>query len=176
MEKIDLAFFGYIGLATLCVGVSIALWVNRAAWLPIAGRIVSTLSGGWQSSVERARQQKAARDLLYGYGIEPDGIDIEPAVPGLVSSAPAAMYTGTSVPVQEITSRVDVLDTLARMKVDGKYLFTGNKLADLFTGTAYAASRNTILDEIAAIRNPEKAAVAHRPGAPLKRPANGWGN
>jgi hypothetical protein len=107
-------------------------------------------------------------------GAEDDGIGIEPPVPGVVLSALEAEHTGTSIPVREITTRGDVLDILARVKADGKYLFTGNKLADLFTGTVYAASRNTILDEIAAIRNPDKIAVAHRPGAPLKRPVNGW--
>lgn len=159
------------GVVTLLILFLLApvVYDNRAA-------IVSIVSGQWSQSIERARQQKAVRDRLYGYSIAPGGIGIEPAVSGSVLPALAAEYTGTSIPVGEITSRADVLDTLARVKVDGKYLFTGNKLADLFTGTAYAASRNTILDEIAAIRNPEKAAVVHRPGAPLKRPANGWGN
>ena len=144
-------------------------------------RIVSSVSGHWRESIERARAQKARRERLYSWddyveddGIDEDGIGIEPRVPVVVLPAPVAENTSISVPVREPTSRADVLDILARAKVDGKYLFTGNKLADLFTGTPYAASRNTILDEIAAIRNPEKLAVDHRPGAPLKRPANGW--
>lgn len=136
--------------------------------------IVSTVSRWNANMIERGRVQKARREVLYGRGIAPDDIGIEPPVPGTVWSLANAENTGTSVPVREIASRADVLDILARAKVDGKYLFTGNKLADLFTGTAYAASRNVILEEIAAIRNPEKPAVNHRPGAPLKRPANGW--
>lgn len=106
--------------------------------------------------------------------IESDDIGIEPPVPEAVSPALEAEYTGTSVPVREIRSRADALDTLARARVDGKYIFTANKLADLFTGTALAASRNIILEEIAAIRNPEKPAPAATHGAPLRRPAKGW--
>lgn len=107
-------------------------------------------------------------------GIDPDDTGIEPAISSPVLSALEAENTGTSIPVRDIATRADVLDILARGKADGKYIFTANKLADLFTGTTMAASRNVILEEIAAIRNPEKPAMAHRPGAPLKRPANGW--
>lgn len=67
MERIDLAFFGYISIATLCVAITIVLVTNRHAWMPVVGRFMSLLSGDWRASLERARQQKAARDAIYGY-------------------------------------------------------------------------------------------------------------
>lgn len=171
---VDLALIAYSLIAAISTAIVIVLVTNRGAWIPIIGNIVSRVSDGWADAVERGRAQKAQRDRLYGYGIESDDIGIEPVVPAVVLPALGAEYTGTSVPDREIASRADALDILARARVDGKYLFTANKLADLFTGTAYAASRNIILDEVAKIRNPEKTAPAATHGAPLKRPANGW--
>lgn len=171
---VDLALVAYSIIAAISTAITIVLVTNRGEWVPIVRSLVSSVFDAWADTVERARAQKARRERLYGYGIEPDSIGIEPVVPAVVLPALEAEYTGTSVPVREIASRADALDILARARVDGKYLFTANKLADLFTGTAYAASRNIILDEVAKIRNPEKIAPAATHGAPLKRPVNGW--
>lgn len=65
---------------------------------------------------------------------------------------------------------IDRIAALAREQADdGKYRYSANTIVKIVGG-----SRNAVLAEIAAIRNPEKVSVAHRPGAPLKRPVNGW--
>lgn len=96
----------------------------------------------------------------------------EPLVPGLVLGGSDAANTGTWIPVSETLSRADLLDILARQRADGKYVFTGNKLADLFAGSVLSVSRNTILDEIAAIRGTRQPPA--QPPRSIYRPRNGW--
>lgn len=68
---VDLALIAYSMVGAICVALAIVLVTNRAAWLPIIGRVVSIISGDWRASLERARLQKAQRERLYGYA-EPE--------------------------------------------------------------------------------------------------------
>ena len=64
---VDLALLGYSAVAALCVAIAIVLITNRVAWWPVVWRIVSSVSGRWHESLERARAQKTVRERLYGY-------------------------------------------------------------------------------------------------------------
>ncbi len=115
MEKLTLEFFITVFVGTLCVGVSIALWVNRAAWLPLAGRIVSIISGDWRASLERARLQKAARERLYGYA-------------DMSSSDERAVSGVRPLPGSDVTS-IDIV-ALANNLTEAQYVELGARLQD----------------------------------------------
>ncbi len=83
----------------------------------------------------------------------------------------AAENTSTRIPVSGPSSRSELIDILARLQADGKYVLSANKIADLFVGSPYAVSRNVILDEVAAIRNPMPIG---KPTATMQRPRGGW--
>lgn len=128
----------------------------------------------WQSSMDRATRRRTGKRfqniMSYETGIDDNEGGMEPLIPEVVRRLPDALDTGTWVPGASNLSRTALLDILARQMVDNRYVFSGNKLVDLFAGTPAAASRNVILEEIAAIRREERP----KPTARLERPANGW--
>lgn len=109
-----------------------------------------------------------------GAGTAVGGYGIEPLVPGPVPPRQDAASTGTIIPVPEDLSRQELLDILARQRIDNKYVFSGNKLAELLASTPHAASRNVILEEIARVRKGDEPEPPKRPSARLERPVNGW--
>lgn len=107
-------------------------------------------------------------------GIARPSSGIEPSIPPPVLSHQDAADTGTWIPVREDLPRSALLDILARQRIDNKYVFSGNKLVELFAGSPHAASRNVILDEVAKIRRGNEPEQPKQAGQRLERPANGW--
>jgi hypothetical protein len=164
---------GYAGLRLIYeYRVQIGLFIG-ALWR----RYVAV--GDWRAAMERLADE---RDRVKGYqegrhstgGIAVDRIGTEPPIPTSVLPHSDAPDTGTWIPVSEDLSRQELLDILARQKIDNKYVFSGNKLAELFASTPHAVSRNVILEEIARVRRGNEADPPKRPAARLDRPANGW--
>jgi hypothetical protein len=134
----------------------------------------------WRAAMDRLADQQSRvksyedqSEPYSGTGAVLSGI--EPSIPPPVLSHQDAENTGTWIPVQEDLPRMALLDILARQKVDNKYVFSGNKLVELFAGSPHAASRNVILDEVAKIRRGDGPEPVSRPAQRLERPANGWG-
>lgn len=133
--------------------------------------------GDWRQATDRLAdvnrfEAQDDRIMSHSGGIAGDRGGIEPPVPDLVLRHSDAADTGTWVPVPENLSREALLDILARQRVDNKYVFSGNKLAELFASTPHAASRNVILEEIARVRKSDDPPP--KPAQRLERPVNGW--
>lgn len=102
-----------------------------------------------------------------------------PPIPQVVPPLSNAAHTGIEPkPEQLITpsishnmQRLELVVVLAVQKSDGKYVFSANKIAELFAGTDLRISRNKILEEIDEIRNGKKSMVAN--GHEV-RPQDGW--
>lgn len=107
-------------------------------------------------------------------GIAPALDGIEPPILPSVLPHQEAANTGTWIPIDEALPRSALLDILARQRVDNKYVFSGNKLAELFVGSIHAVSRNTILDEVAKIRKGDQPEQVKRPSNRSERPPGGW--
>jgi hypothetical protein len=176
----DLRFqdIGYILVALVLIATIRVLFAYRAEISLLIGalwhRYVSV--GDWRAAMDRLADERAS---VRGYvddgaGIEPDRSGIEPLVPAPVLPLPDASNTGTWIPVPDDLSRHELLDILARQKIDNKYVFSGNKLAELFSSTPHAVSRNVILEEIARARKGDEPEPPKKPPARLERPVNGW--
>lgn len=113
--------------------------------------------------------------------VQLDRIDTStvPPIPEVVPALPNALHTGIEPkPDQLITpsishnmKRLDLIVVLAVQKSDDKYIFSANKIAELFAGTDLRISRNKILEEIDEIRNGKKSMVAN---GHTDRPQDGW--
>ena len=182
---IDLAFIGYCLIATLGTGAAIVLVVNRDVWLPAVGRMVSIISGGWHTSVERARAQKARREQAYGYA---DYVEDE-AVLGQFRTSSSGGSAGSSDPVlvqqnqvepQEPGENEPLRESFTRQlakeeliillaiqrNANGDYIWSANQITS-FVGGAAAPIKATV----ATVRGKKETPA---PGAPLRRPVNGW--
>lgn len=105
-------------VGSLCV-VSIIgfLWKYRA-------RIVSSVSGGWTSSIDRGRRQKAARERRYGYA------DLSYDMSSSDENEPVPVAGPGAVPAPSLgTGAVDVA-TLASSLTEAQYIELGARLRD----------------------------------------------
>lgn len=102
-----------------------------------------------------------------------------PPIPEVVPALSNAAHTGIEPKSDQLITpsishnmkRLELIVVLAVQKSDGKYVFSANKIAELFAGTDLRVSRNKILEEIDEIRNGKKSIVAN--GHEV-RPQNGW--
>lgn len=169
--------FQLIGQTAIGVGILALIAIVGANW----SAIVSTVSAWWGASLDRARQQKAARDRLYGYAAEPVLADprtsswggspssgdlvpgqqhqVEPQEPD--NGEPDEKWTARQL------AREELIITLAvQRKENGDYLWSANQIT-AFVGGAAAPIKSTIAN----VRGKKEVPP---PGAPLRRPANGW--
>ncbi len=177
MEKITLEFVFTVLIGCVCVGIAIALWVNRAAWLSI-------VSSQWQASIERARAQKARRERLYGYA-DITSTDTEPATNQRFSSGFASPVPGQQNQefqnqntnfemVKAFLSEHNLNDeqvviTLALIRrASGDELLSANKIRDIAGG-----ADGVVKPIVAAHRKPRPKP---RLPARIDRPVNGWGH
>lgn len=109
----------------LVVSVIGILWTRRAA-------IVSTLSGDWRSSLDRARQQKAAREWANNMSsISGTGLAVPKPKP-VPGSDLAAISIST---LADYLTKEQYIELGARMRNEkGKALFSGKKLYVLAGG------------------------------------------
>lgn len=182
---VDLALLAYSGIAALCVMIAIILVTNHGAWLPIVARLVSTITAGWQSSVEQAKAQKARRERLYGYTDmssyapvreqfgtgSPGGSSgsddpvlgqqhqLEPAEPGDGEPAPESL-------VRQLDKEELIIVLAVQRNADGGYLYSANQITT-FVGGAAAPIKATI----ATVRGKRETPS---PVKSLQRPINGW--
>lgn len=105
MQDFSLNDLAWVLGSLLCVSIIGILWTQRAA-------IVSIVSGQWRASLERARQQKAARDLLYGYA-EPEPLSSN-AFPLLNDAEPYANGSGTAPELYLNEAEVAALQRMIR--------------------------------------------------------------
>lgn len=166
-------FFG--GL--LVLRILFALWpqirlIVHAFWM-------RNFNGNWWSDflvwLADVKNYDTSDDDIRSYegGIEPSSDGMEPSKPSPVPPRPDAVHTSIDEN-RDDRSRQELLDILARQKIDNKYVFSGNKLVELFAGSPHAASRNVILDEVAKIRKGSEPEPTPKAGARLERPSNGW--
>lgn len=182
---VDLALIAYSCIAALCVAMTIVLVTNRDAWLPIVARLVSRVMDSWQSSVERAKAQKARRDRLYGYtdmssyelvreqfGTSSRTGSTGSGDPVLAQQhQPEPVEPGESEPARESFARQlekeELIILLAvQRSADGGYLYSANQITT-FVGGAAAPIKATIAN----VRGKREAPA---PVKSLHRPINGW--
>jgi hypothetical protein len=150
--------------------------------------IVSIVSSQWRDSVERAREQKAARERLYGYVDYVDDDDPEPVrYSSRTGSEGGSTGSGDlvrghlyqvepdSAPVREPVAslrNLTRLEEIALLSVqrndDGSYRHSANKIVDIMGGTA--AEVKAQVATIRATKAAQEDSVPNR----LKRPVNGW--
>ena len=170
---VDFQFLGYtvIGAAILA---AIALIGSHFS------TIVSIISRHWRASIERARQQKAQRERLYGWSyveheavLEQHGTGFdggfgqnENAVLGEQNQENRNQFAN----IQDFLSSHNLTDEqaitiLALMRrPNGDVFLSANKIRDTVGG-----ADKDVKDHVAALR-PKPP----QPRLPLKRPANGW--
>lgn len=176
MVDMQFIFQTLIGVAVLA---AIALIGSNFA------TIVSIVSGQWRTSLDRARQQKARRERLYGYA---DMSSLEPVlddsrtssrsgsagswdlVPGQQHQA-EPQEPGESEPDEKSfarqLAREELIITLAVQRKDnGDYLFSANDITK-FVGGAAAPVKATIAN----VRGKRETPPASRS---VQRPLNGW--
>lgn len=179
---LDLAFFGRVGLAILLLAITIVAIVNRDVWLPFLGRIVSTLSGGWQSSLSRARAQKARRESLYGWDYVESNAVLSQNGAGFEGGFARNENAVPSDQNQENQNQFEILrDYLGSHNLTDEQAITILALMRKQNGDTYL-SANKIRDTVGGADADVKARVAElrpRPATPppaksLTRPAGGW--
>lgn len=147
------------------------LWRERAV-------IVSSLSRGWATSLDRARQQKAAREELYGY--VQSGELAESHQNGTGSVGPVLSQQNQESQNQNATFEM-FADYLSEHNLSDEQLITVLALLRRLNGDDLL-SANKIRDTVGGADATVKALIApHRkprprpkPPARLDRPPNGW--
>ena len=175
---VDFQFLAYTGIGVAILAMIAIIGANWSI-------IVSIVSGGWRASLERARQQKAARERLYGYA----DMSSDELVLGRFGTSSNSGSTGSRdlVPGQQHQAepqepgedepteksfarqlaREELIITLAvQRKENGDYLFSANDITK-FVGGAAAPIKNTIAN----VRGKREAPPASRS---VQRPLNGW--
>jgi hypothetical protein len=141
-EQYTIENFAVIGLGSFAAFLVVFLW----EWFPVLFRRYVVVKRYDDSNDSDDDGELGASQAV--------PTSSEPLVPVAVPPLPNAASTSSDV-IATIRTRADLLDILARVKVGDDYVLSANKIAELFigSGSAFAASRSTILDEIAAIRH-----------------------
>jgi hypothetical protein len=167
---VDLQLIGYtaIGVAILAAIALIGSHFNA---------IVSTVSGEWNRTIERARRQKASRERLYGYAAEPvlgsnrtssdaGSSGSRYPVPGQQNQLEPG-EPGDGEPFARQLAKEELIILLAvQRNADGGYLYSANQITTFVGGTAAP-----IKATIANVRGKKEQPAPLRS---LQRPMNGW--
>jgi len=119
MDKIDLAFFGYIGTATLLTAITIVLVTNRDSWMPIARQVMSRLLAAVPERRPRASERRSHAAGQHGNGVE---------------RSQGTAFRSVIMYLEQCDDDL-LLDILAQLTtVDGDYRFAESRVAKFIPG------------------------------------------
>lgn len=150
MDKLDLAFFGRIGIAAITVALVVVVISNRESWMPIAQSLMSRAARG----ARRVAGMDLVSILVSRYGMDAAGMD-DPEDNGSDIDA---------VKVGMPTFKRDLSDAewIAWMAVargkDRKYRFSANTIF-----AAIGGDRNAVLATIKELRSVPPPASFRQP-------------
>lgn len=145
-----------------------------------ADRIIAALTAQWAIAIAHGRAQKARRERAYGYVLSSDEAVLDPFGTGSVagsagSGEPVLRQQNQSEPAEpdahepalrQLGKEELIILLAVQRNEDGAYRYSANQIT-AFVGGAAAPIKETI----ATVRGRKEAP---KPGAPLKRPVNGW--
>lgn len=145
-----------------------------------ADRIIAALAAQWTIAIAHGRAQKARRERAYGYVLSSDDAVLAQFGPGSDGGSDSRTDPVLGQQHQQEPAEPDAHEPALRQlgkeeliillavqrNEDGAYRYSANQIT-AFVGGAAAPVKETI----ATVRGRKEAP---KPGAPLKRPVNGW--